>query len=90
VFRILLALPHPADCIAFLFPRRLDGFVDALLIVEASSQGPTVQTLLALLTLSYRGLALAELLTELVNLAQIIALLERDISSGILAVLVLI
>ena len=90
MFRILLALLHPADCIGFLFPRRLDGFVRILLIIEVSSEGPTLHAWLALLTVSYRGLALAQLRIEMVKLGQIIALLERDICSGIFGVLVLI
>ena len=77
---------QPTDCIACRFPRRLGRFVRILLIVEDSS----LHTLLALVTLSYRGLALAQLLIEMVNLGQIIALLERDISIDIFAVLVLI
>lgn len=81
---------HPADCVAFLLPRRLDGFVRILLIVEVSSQARTIDTWLALLTVSYRGLALAQLLIEMVKLGQIIGPLERDICGGIFAVLVLI
>ena len=73
---ILLALSHPTYCITFIFGLRLDGHMSVPVLRQVRSQASVQWPLLALLTLSYRGLALVQLLINRVSLIESIALLE--------------
>lgn len=76
MFRILLALLHLAQCIMFTLDHRLSRFIRGPLIIQVCSYLPVEHSLLALLTLSYCGLALVKLLMEWVCLVKSVALLE--------------
>ena len=76
VLGILLALPHPTYCITFIFGLRLDGSMSVPVLRQVRSQASVQWPVVALLTLSYRGLALIHLLIDSMNFIKSIALLE--------------